>query len=93
MPASTPSRGTEDTEKRDSTPVISLEHYKNIKEPRKSLGPRPWRTRSDPFENVLEILLIQLKLDPELTARELLERLIREKPGVYNIKMLRSLQR
>jgi hypothetical protein len=73
--------------------LISLEHYKNSKKPRKLLGPRIWRTHKDSFEHVFDSLVNQSNLRPELTSKDLLEKLIKEYPDQFKISQLRSLQR
>ena len=80
-------------DKEKSSNLVTLEHYRSIKKPREVLGPRTWRTRKDPFENSWEILLTQLKINPGLTSKDLLEELIQREPGVYGMKLLRTLQR
>lgn len=67
--------------------------YRRTPKPRKSLGPRTWRTREDPFENVWDGLQVRLAIDPGCTATKLLKQLIKQEPEVYSIKHLRTLQR
>ena len=58
--------------------------------------PRPareWRTREDPFETVWPMLRSWLEAAPETTARDLLNRLQHEQPGVFHNGQLRTLQR
>jgi hypothetical protein len=55
--------------------------------------PRCWRTRKDPFEAVWEELKTHLAQHPELTAKELLERVQLRHPGQYTPGQLRTLQR
>ena len=59
----------------------------------KSLGPRTYRTRLDPFEAVSEQLHERLLAAPELTAKMLLEALHRRYTGEYPDELLRTLQR
>ena len=73
--------------------LISLEYYKNVKKSRKQLEPRRWRTRKDPFEAISQTLLIQLKINPEMNAKDLLKNFIKEFPGKFNMHHLRTLQR
>lgn len=56
-------------------------------------GPRPWRTRTDPFTAVWEELAEQLGRHPDLQALTLLEWLQERYPGEYPDKLLRTLQR
>jgi hypothetical protein len=76
--------------KQDGPDLIYIEHYKNIKKSVKILESRTWRTRKDPFEGIWESIKIQLAINPELTSKEILGRLI---PDHFNQKQLRSLQR
>ena len=55
---------------------------------------RKWRTRTDPFEAVLESELVpMLAAAPCLTATTLLEEIQRRHPGQYDDALLRTLQR
>ena len=45
------------------------------------------------IQDVCSGLRIQLELNPESTAKGLLDGLINEKPGQFNINLLRTLQR
>ena len=58
--------------------------------------PRPgrhWRTRPDPFAKVWPRVRAWLDVEPDRTAKELLERLEREYPGEFTARNLRTLQR
>lgn len=56
--------------------------------------PRHWRTRSDPFVEVWEEVLVpQLVAAPDLQALTLLEWLQEQYPGQYPDSLLRTLQR
>ena len=57
------------------------------------MGPRTWRSRKDPFQDAWGGLRIKLELNPESTAKSLLDGLMNEKPGQFNINLLRTLQR
>jgi hypothetical protein len=74
-------------------PKINKRLYRYTKKPRKQLAPRTWRTRPDPFENVLSKLRFQLVLNPARTAKGLLEDLIKDSPDKFNLGNLRTLQR
>ena len=74
-------------------PKINKRLYRYTKKPRKQLAPRTWRTRPDPFENVLSKLRVQLVLNPARTAKGLLEDLIKDSPDKFNLGNLRTLQR
>ena len=64
------------------------------KKPRKPLGPRTWRTRKDPFEAVSEELFSLFCSAPELSTRDLLQRIQkRHSEQDYPDKLLRTLQR
>jgi hypothetical protein len=55
--------------------------------------PRHWRTRKDPFETVWYQVLRWLQESPEITAKELFERLQCKYPGRFADGQLRTLQR
>ena len=52
-----------------------------------------WRTRLDPFKNIYHVIELELQLDPSITAKALLEKLITRYPGDYCRGHLRTLQR
>jgi hypothetical protein len=54
---------------------------------------RYWRTRPDPFEGVWPRVRAWLDVEPDRTAKELLERLQTEYPGQFSAANLRTLQR
>jgi hypothetical protein len=54
---------------------------------------RWWRSRKDPFETTWPEIRNWAETDPELTGRELLERLQAKYPNVYPDGQLRTLQR
>jgi hypothetical protein len=56
-------------------------------------GKRTWRTREDPFKNVWSGLKFKLELNPEQTAKSLLEELVKKAPDQFNMSQLRTLQR
>ena len=60
---------------------------------RMARGPRTWRTRADPFEGTWCEILSWLQEQPEATAAELMDRLIRRYPERYRRRQLRTLQR
>ena len=60
---------------------------------RSARGARTWRTRSDPFEGVWPEVLGWLQQQPDATAAELMDRLIRLYPERYSRRQLRTLQR
>jgi hypothetical protein len=55
--------------------------------------PRHWRTRKDPFETVWTDVLRWLQERPDITAKELFERLQQEQPERFPGGQLRTLQR
>ena len=59
----------------------------------KSLGPRQYRTRADPFEAVRDELHDWFLAAPDATVKSLLERLQAEYPDEYPDNLLRTLQR
>ena len=56
-------------------------------------GARSWRTREDPFMAVWPDVLSWLEAAPDITAKELFERVQKEHPGQYPDSQLRTLQR
>jgi hypothetical protein len=67
-------------------------------EARPTARPKPkaarwWRTRADPFEGAWPSLRAWFEAEPDRTARELLERLVAERPGSPGEAQLRTLQR
>ena len=56
-------------------------------------SPRSWRTRRDPFETVWPQLLDWLQQDPDITVKELFEKLRSKYPDEYSDGQLRTLQR
>lgn len=59
----------------------------------RKMGPRTYRTRKDPFEEVHAELHAWLLDAPELTGKALLARLQQRYPGKYPDDLLRTLQR
>jgi Integrase core domain len=55
--------------------------------------PRDWRTRHDPFESVWPEILLWLQVDPDATAKSLMDRLHQQFPGQFPDGQLRTLQR
>jgi hypothetical protein len=55
--------------------------------------PRHWRSRADPFAEVVVTLRAWMGAEPDLQATDLLSRLQGEHPGRYPDKLLRTLQR
>ena len=72
---------------------MNIRRYRRTKKPRKQLEPRSWRTKPDPFENVWQGICMQLELNPELTAKGLLESLVKENAEQFSMKYLRTMQR
>jgi len=56
-------------------------------------GPRPWRTRVDPFESVWPLVEQWLNDQPDATAKELFHRLQAQMPALFEPGQLRTLQR
>lgn len=67
--------------------------YRYSKKPRKTLAPRTWSTRPDPFESVSHKLRLQLELDPARSATSLFDNLIKESPDKFNLGHIRTLQK
>lgn len=60
---------------------------------KKARVPRTWRTHKDPFETVWEELQAKLEVNPAQTAKSLMDELILQKPDLFHIGQLRTLQR
>jgi hypothetical protein len=58
-----------------------------------STGPRPWRTRVDPFQDVWPLVEQWLNQEPDATAKTLFQRLQDETPTPFATGQLRTLQR
>jgi len=56
-------------------------------------GPRAWRTRIDPFENVWPVVEQWLNEQPDVTAKDLFHRLQAQTPYSFDPSQLRTLQR
>ena len=56
-------------------------------------GPRPWRTRVDPFQDVWLLLEQWLNEQPDATAKALFQRLQAQTPKPFAAGQLRTLQR
>lgn len=69
--------------------LVSQRYRKSCK-PRK---PHKWRTRMDPFEPVNDKLMLIVRLNPQITAKQLLQILQKEQPGEFESNLLRTLQR
>ena len=54
---------------------------------------RYWRTREDPFKDVWTDLLLWLQKEPDITAKDLLQKLDGKHSGQFGSKLLRTLQR
>ena len=73
-----------------SDTVISLRKYRKT---RKIKQPRIYRTRQDPFENIQNEIRISFETNPNLTAQEILNDLIKKYPNNYQAGQIRTLQR
>ena len=65
----------------------------NTKKPRKKLAPRTWKTKEDAFAQIWDEISSQLVDNSTLTAKSILDDLIKENPQTYNLNQLRTLQR
>lgn len=68
-------------------------YVKAGKLPSEVVPPRTWRTRSDPFAEVWDVLVAMLEQTPGLEAKTLFEALCEKHPGRYEPGQLRTLQR
>ncbi|HEX2523397.1 MAG TPA: hypothetical protein VHP35_14845, partial [Terriglobia bacterium] len=57
------------------------------------MGPRPWRTRVDPFENVWPLVEQWLNNQPDANAKSIFQRLQETMPELFQPGQLRTLQR
>lgn len=71
----------------------TLYHYRYTKKTDKNQRPRDWRARKDPFERVWDEIKLKLELNPEQTAKSLLDGLIVKYPADFKAGHLRTLQR
>ena len=75
--------------KTDDKSQVNIRIYRRTNKPRKQLGLRTGgRTCQDLLENVWNKIRMQLELNPERTAKNLLEDLIKEQPNQFNINHL-----
>ena len=65
----------------------------NTKKPRKKLAPRTWKTKEDAFALVWDVISTRLAINPALTAKTILDDLIKDKSQSFNLSQLRTLQR
>ncbi len=73
--------------------LSSVRRYRRTKKPRKDLAPRTWLTREDAFVTEWEKIKVQLELNPETSAKLILESLVEKKPDEFKLNQLRTLQR
>jgi len=71
----------------------NIRRYRRTAKPRKDLGPRTWLTREDAFLNEWEKIKVQLELNPAITAKTILVKLIEKDSKKFKIGQLRTLQR
>jgi len=55
--------------------------------------PHTWRTRADPFADAWPTILSWLETEPDITAREAMDRLLSDRPDDFKHGQLRTLQR
>jgi hypothetical protein len=72
---------------------VVLSHYRHTKKGNNPKRPRDWKTREDPFEKVWDEIKLKLELNPEVTAKGLLDGLIVKYPAEFKCSHLRTLQR
>ena len=91
-----PKKTSSDIKNRDqdlASEKSKLYHYKHTRKTDKNKRPRDWRTRKDPFERVWDEIKLKLELNPEQTAKTLLNGLIVKYPDAFKPCHLRTLQR
>jgi hypothetical protein len=75
----------------DST--VKLQHYRQTKQSEMNKKPRNYRTRKDIFEKIWDEIQLKLELNPEQTAKALLDGLIVKYPTEFKLGHLSTLQR
>jgi hypothetical protein len=75
----------------DST--VKLQHYRQTKQSEMNKKPRNYRTRKDIFEKIWDEIQLKLELNPEQTAKALLDGLIVKYPTEFKLGYLSTLQR
>jgi hypothetical protein len=73
-----------------SNTVMLLKKYQRTK---KIKEPRTYRTRNNPFEDVQDEIKVRLEMNPNLTAKTILDNLIKQYPDKYQMGQIRTLQR
>jgi hypothetical protein len=63
---------------------VELSHYRHTKKKNSHKRPRDWKTRKDPFEQAWDEIKLKLELNPEMTAKALLDGLIIKYPAEFN---------
>ena len=84
------SDGTASVDRRGAAPPTPQRKYRRTK---KSLGPRTYRTRKDPFQSVWDELRSWLEPEPERTVKSVFVELQEKYPGQYPNSQLRTLHR
>lgn len=67
--------------------------YRQTRKPRNQGKPHNWRTRKDPFENVIEEIEMQFQRNQNITAKQLLTILMKKFPGDFSEAQRRTLMR
>jgi hypothetical protein len=67
--------------------------HRKYRRTKKSLGPRTYRTRKDPFESVWDEIRGWLEMEPERTVKSVFVQLQEKYPGQYRNCQLRTLHR
>ena len=67
--------------------------YRRSKKPRKKVALRTWKTRKDVFESVVSEIEALLQKDPGRAATSILKEIQNVHPGLFDDKLLRTLQR
>jgi hypothetical protein len=74
-------------------PVNDNRYYHTRKKVDFRKSPRTWRTRKDPFEKVWDEVRLRLELMPEMTAKQIIEWLMRKYTNQFSLGQTRTLQR
>lgn len=79
------------SEESDTSPAL---FYKRPKKTVKQSRQHDWKTRLDPFENVIDAIKLKIRLNPQIKAKQLLNELMGEYPKEnFRKNQLRTLQR
>lgn len=73
--------------------LVCLERYRSTTKPSITECPRIYRTRNDPFSGVEDTVRVYLEINPNITAKDILNEFIKKDPSKYKMNQIRTLQR